>query len=148
MSRHHRDAHTAAPAHAMPHHCHRSSTSLSIRNVRQRQEEGHATTTNVSAPPLAAAASAASAATQLHRVSPSLNDGVSSDDDSVLAEIEQRIRLSAARGFAHSDDSDGSESDSDPDLVPPCHNNTAVVGAFVPPHHNNVPINFGGLLHT
>jgi hypothetical protein len=55
MSRRHRDARTAAPAPAMPHRRHRSSTSLSIRNVRQRQEEGRATTTNVSAPPLAAA---------------------------------------------------------------------------------------------
>ena len=141
MNRRHRDARTAAPAPAMPHRRHRSSTSLSIRNVRQRQEEGRASTTNVLAPPLAAAASATTTATQLHHVFPSLNDGGSSDDDSVLAEIEHRIHLSAARGFARSDDSDGSESDSDPeDLVPPHRNNTAVVGAFVLPHHNNVPL--------
>lgn len=77
------------------------------------------------------AASAAAAATQLHRVSPSLNDGGSSDDDSILAEIEHRIRLSAARNFAGSDYSDGSESESDPEeLVPPRRNDSAVAAAL------------------
>jgi hypothetical protein len=93
MSRHHG---ATPPAQAVPSRRHHASTNLSTRNVRQRQErnasnreEGQHISSRAENP-----AAAAAAAAQLRRVSPSVNDGESSDDVSILAEIEQRIRLS------------------------------------------------------
>ena len=118
----HSDDPTAAPVQAMPCHHHCAPTSLSIWNVCQQPEKGHTLSTSVLAPPPSAATASAAATTmQLHHVSSSVTDGGLSDEDSILAEIDHRICLSAAIGFAHSDDSDGCENESDcEDLVPPC----------------------------
>jgi hypothetical protein len=95
QTQHNHDDGATPPAQAVPSRRHHASTNLSIRNVRQQQErnasnreEGQHISSRAENP------AAAAAAAQLRRVSPSVNDGESSDDVSILAEIEQRIRLS------------------------------------------------------
>jgi hypothetical protein len=98
MSRHRGDelrSPQQAPSHALPsHRCHASAAApLSVHNVRQRQ--GNASNSEGrTIPPWREDAPAAIAA-QLRHVPLPVNDGESSDDDSILAGIEEtRIRLS------------------------------------------------------
>jgi hypothetical protein len=118
MSRPHVNETASAAAHAMPPRRRHAASNLHIppiRNVRQRLEEGQST---VLASAHGAPAPAAVGA-QLHRVSPTLNDDDSTDDDSILAAIESRIRRSRNFGgpanFGQESESEDSNSD---DILP------------------------------